>query len=665
MPITIPAQDIAIYHRLPRPVQEDVDLWRRIVNEVLASKLRICEALETIAAARGISYATLRTKYYAAQKSGWRGLVNGKKLGDNKASVHPLFLGYWHGLVMANKRNTKKAFSRFVADYHKGEPIPGLPSADERPAALPRGYGPRNLTRPKYLPPKASLDMSRQGVAAARTHLPHGPQDISHIRPLEYVVFDDVELDFLIVVPECPTPVKLRLIVAMDLCSRVILGYGVRPAITRPDGVEDGLKLRDMKMVVARLLKTWGFPTDYVMHLICERGTAHLPEAAKLALAEITGGQIKVHDTSMVVGQVFEFKDKATGNSWGKAWLESFFGSLHAELAELPGQKGRRYDLAPAELDGRRKELAVLVKAGKRLPMHLRQQFHWPFKTHAEAVQELDLALARLHARRDHGLLCFDRVALWRMTESDAPRPECELPEILMDRVHQLLWDSSQMESPMERFRRLLPDSSARQEVADCSLQRLMEEQRRVRFADLQFAFELQRTDYIYLPPDAMLPLLTEGDYFLLWFHPAEMGTVYVTRDRPHLGYVGKLTRFTAGRRGELEDAKAYLREKHRLFSYAATKAQGPAIDRITRRGDDLAANTELLRSVESLEIEVDVVRPDGSVVTSGAPDSIRTMTAEMQAEAEQRAAAKKIDIVQETLNRPRRERVDAADAWA
>ena len=54
----------------------------------------------------------------------------------------------------------------------------------------------------------------------------------------------------------------------------------------------------------------------------------------------------------MVVGQVFEFRDKATGNSWGKGWLESFFNGLHSELADLPGQKGRRYDLAPAELEG-------------------------------------------------------------------------------------------------------------------------------------------------------------------------------------------------------------------------------------------------------------------------------------------------------------------------
>jgi hypothetical protein len=643
--IVVPTEDISTFDRLPEKAKKSVAFWRPLVNACFASKEPVTHALKSVAESHGIAFPTLRKKYYAAKKRGWRGLVNGRLVSHNKVSVAPEFLPYWHGLVLANQRDTKRAFSRFVTAYHRGDAIPGLPPAGERLAKLPRGYGQRNLIRPKYLPPKASIAMARQGIAAARAHLPHGPQDISHIRPLEYVLFDDVELDFLIVVPESPTPVKLRLIVAMDLCSRVILGYGVRPALLRADGVEDGLKLRDMKAVVARLLRTWGCPVAYQMHLICERGTAALPDAAKTALAEISGGMIVVHDTSMVVGQVFEFKDRATGNSWGKAWLESFFGSLHSELQDLPGQKGRRYDLAPAELHGRKQELAQLVRAGKRLPLELRLAFRLPFMTPAEALQELDNAFARLHARRDHNLLCFERAALWRLQPSDAPRPLAELPDFLLDQSERLLWDNSQMESPMERFQRRLPDSGERSAVADCALQRLMEEQKRVRFMDLQFAFERERTDYIYLPPDALLPHLTEGEHYLLWFHPQEMSVVYVTRDRPHLGYVGKLTRFTAGRRGELEDAKAYLREKHRLFAHAQSKAQGPAIDRLRRRGDDLSANTEVINAhLRTLEVEVDVVSGSEQIAANAAP-SVQTMTADIadrkNAAAHQRSAAR------------------------
>ena len=55
------------------------------------------------------------------------------------------------------------------------------------------------------------------------------------------MLFDDVELDFLVTLPGSFTPVKLRMIVAFDLCSRRVLGYGIRPAVTRADGTEDGL----------------------------------------------------------------------------------------------------------------------------------------------------------------------------------------------------------------------------------------------------------------------------------------------------------------------------------------------------------------------------------------------------------------------------------------
>lgn len=629
MTISIPSGDIATFSRLPKAVRDEVHEWLPIVNDVIAqSHSGVVNAIMTVSRERTLPWQTVRKKYYAAKRNGWKGLINGRKLGVGPAKISSELIPYWHGLVLANKRSTARAYGTLVRQYRSGEHIPGLPPPELRGEKFPIGKS--TLTQARYLPPKASVAMARYGVAASRAHLPHGPQDISHIRPLEYVVFDDVELDFLIIVPESPTPVKLRLIVAMDLCSRVILGYGVRPAITRADGVEDGLKLRDMKAVVAQLLRTWGVPAEYHMHFIVERATAALPDAAKAALAEISGNRIVVHDTSMIVGQVFEFRDKASGNSWGKAWLESFFNSLHGELAHLPGQKGRRYDLAPAELDGRRKELAAIVKAGKRLPLELRHQFQWPFKTCAEALQELDSAFARLHERTDHGLLCFDRVMVWRTTATDTWKTESEMPEWMIPQIPHLLTDT-RVESPMERWQRLIPQVE-RHTIADCSLQRLMDEQKRVRFADLQFSFERDRTAYTYLPTDAMLPLLTEGDHYILWFHPHEMSVVYVTKDRPHLGYIGKLSRFTAGRRGDLEDAKNYMREKARLFGHAQTSAQQVGIDRIRQRGDDLAANAQVISDgIRTLEVEVDVITPGESTPDAAVPESVRSMTGDIQ----------------------------------
>jgi hypothetical protein len=653
--IIIPPQDMPIYGHLPIKVQQDIDRWLPVINELLALNGKgVCKAFPRLAArlsASGpkVSTGTVARKYYEIvngdpDQALWRLLINRAKCNGGNRHIPSEFEPWWHGLVLSNKRCTKKAYEMFVRMWHAGEPIPGFP-VETRGRTIPKNLGisPRNLYRKQ--PPRSQITLARQGIAAARKFLPHVIQDVSQVRPLEYILFDDVELDFLIVVPESLTPVKLRLLVAMDLCSRMILGYGFRPGITRPDGVEDGLKLRDMKMLVARYLRTWGTPTAYRTTLVCERGTAAIPDADKAALAEISGGQIVVSDTSMVVGQVFEFRDKATGNSFGKAWLESFFNPLHSEMGHLPGQKGRRYDLAPAELEGRKKELAMLVRAGRRIPIEMRYQFRWPFKTGAEALQELDAALHRLH-NTPRELQGFDRVMLWRMNENDTWKPESELAEWpeLIGRVQ----TDTRVETCAERFARLIADVE-RTEVPDCSIQRLMDEHASVRFMDYQFRFSRQGSDYVYLPSEAMIAHLEEGKNYILWFHPQDMSTVYVTRDRPHLGYIGKLTRFQQTRRGELEEAKAAIAEKTRVLSHALRAVQSTKIDTLRQRAEDIAANTEILRNVQAMEIEADVVTPGSRAVSVNAPATVRTITQDLM---DRENAARRVKANERATNR-------------
>lgn len=627
MYITIPAEDLPTLYHLPEKVQEEINLWLPIINSLLALRGKgVCKAFAPVAARMGISVGTVARKYYAVENTGsWRALINKSKCSNGHSRIPSEFKPFWHELVLSNQRNTKKAYERLAFIWRQGEPIPGYP-VGERGTTLPKNLGLsiRNLYRKK--PPRSHIALARDGIAAARKYLPHVIQDVSQVRPLEYILFDDVELDFLIVVPESPTPVKLRLIVAMDLCSRMILGYGVRPGLTRADGVEDGLKLRDMKMVVARYLRTWGTPTAYTTTLVCERGTAAIPDADKAALAEISGGQIVVSDTSMIVGQVFDFRDRATGNSFGKSWLESFFNPLHGELAHLPGQKGRRYDLAPAELDGRKKELAALVRAGRRIPIEMRYQLRWPFRTAAEALGELDAALHRLHTT-PRELQGFDRAIMWRMNDNDSWKPEAELAEWpeLIGRVQM----QTRVETCAERFARKIIDVE-RTEIADCSLQRLMDEHASVKFMDYQFSFSRKGSDYVYLPPEAMIANLEEGKNYILWYHPQDMSTVYVTRDRPHLGYIGKLTRFQQTRRGELDEAKAAIAEKTRVLNIALRSVQGTKINQLRQRAADLEANTEILRNVQALEVETDVITPATRAIATNASPTVRAITQDL-----------------------------------
>jgi len=345
MKLEIPPADLPVYSHLPTKVRKEVSSWIPEINALLALNGKgICNGFKDAAPRLNVSWATVRTKFYAVLSAAeeyerdplaphpWKALINKAKLGNDRRDVPSEFIPYWHALVAENKRNTKAAYDRLSERWIGGVPIPGFPAC-ERGRELPSGLSLRNLRRKPYMPTRAQIALARQGVAAARPFLPHAPQDVSEVRFLEYILFDDVELDFLIVVKESTTPVKIRLIVAMDLSTRRILGYAVRPGLTRPDGVEDGLKLTDMKAVVMRILSTWGVPDGYTMTMIVERGTAAIPKELEDALHEISGGRIAVSRTSMIVGQVFEFRDKATGNSWGKAWLESFFNPLHGATA--------------------------------------------------------------------------------------------------------------------------------------------------------------------------------------------------------------------------------------------------------------------------------------------------------------------------------------------
>lgn len=598
--LSVPMEDRPAWTGLRQPAKDSVIHWMTLMNALriaVAGGEKLTAAAERIGTERAVGYGTLIRRHYLCEEKGWRGCIDGSRLGHSVVVVNDAFRTYWHGKVLNCQRNSAEAYRQLMAEWHRGDVIPGLPPPSLRGPRLPRGLSYKNLTLAVNMPSAAALALARQGFAAAKAHLATGPQDIGHLRPLEYILFDDVELDFLIVVPGCKKPVKLRLIVAMDLCSRMILSYAVRPGIERADGVEDGLKLTDMKACVARLLRTWGVPLEYQMHFICERGTATLPEGAKTALAELSDGRIVVHETSMIVGQVFAWKDKATGNSWGKAWLESYFNLLHNSLQHLPGQKGLSYARTPAELHGRKQALALVERLGDRLPAPYAALLKRPFLSCEEAMEYVHDAFARMARRTEHKLNGFDEIGIWRVSEGHAWKPEWELPANLDPISHTLEWDK-RPEMPVERFMRRLPAIERRHAIHPGDLLTLVEErQEPVRFEKMAFSFTQEGRDYVYLPEAGLLPHLTEGKKYLLWFHRQDMAHVYVTRMRPDLGYVGMLRRFTAGKRGEREDAEQYLREKKTMLNRVSEQVKDAGLSRLRAAGDDLAENISIAQS--------------------------------------------------------------------
>lgn len=631
--VPIPAEQLAAFHGVPLDAQQKVERWRPIVGEVRHVAAVKCEGVreafvrvaeEQTTGDFPVTPGQVKKLYYAVAAAmreggvgnGWRGLLDARHLKRGFCALHPDFLDWWHDEVGMHQRNTARAYRSLLEKYHAGETIPGLPSPAERTARLPAGMSKKSLTRAYNMPSDAALKLARHGFADMKRALPTGPMDISEVRPLEYIVCDDVKLDFLVSVAGVKKPVKLRLIVMMDLCSRMILSIIVRPGIERADGTEDGLKLTDMKAAIAHLLRTWGVPEAYPMTLVCERGTAAVPDADKAALAEMSDGRIRVSDTSMIVGRVFDFADRSTGNSWGKAWLESNFNLLHNELQAVRGQVGRRYDLQPAEIHGRTLALRDVEWLAERLPG---AQFTRPFLNIGEARQAITDALARMHARQDHKLLYFGEVGMWRAHESQAFLPEHELPEPMRAIAASLEWRSAK-ESPKMRFVRLLPLAGELIAIPESALQRLMDSRRRERWDGHAFTFELDRVKFTCIPSDQMRAVMVPKRHYILWFHPQQMEHIYVTRDLADGGgYVGEVTRYTAGKYGDVEDMQRYIAEGKRRMADVAQRVRQAGLARGRKGADDLHANAEAaereLANVQAASGEMVVIGPDGKAV--------------------------------------------------
>jgi len=631
----IPAEDAAVFVHLPAKARHKVEARWPALDAVLKRRIKARDGWR-IAGLPRQTFCNLLTR---ARTEGWQCTIDKALLGASTQKVLPHFLPLWHGYVLGNQRNTAAAHARMCRDAAQGKPIPGYEHWTKWPQPPP-GLTKENLCRARYLPAPAERVLARQGIAAARAELPCVPMDVSHLRPLEWVVFDDVEVDFLVVVRSGQPAVKLRLIVAFDLATRRILGYAARPAITRADGKEDGLKLRDMKAVVVKLLRTYGIPSAYVMHLLCERGTAAIKEPFKAALAEASFGMIAVHDTGMIAGTILGYPDGGKGNSWAKGWLESYFNSLHNELQFLPGQKGRRYDLQPAELDGRKAEAAALARVGRHIPLALRTVS--PFLHIDEALPEIDAAFLRCDERTDHDLQGFLRVGTWQFHPDDKPKTQDDL-YALLEAGHaietaKLLW-SSRMEMPRERWQRMIVDCP-RVMPDECTLHLLLDAHTEpVTFTGYQFSFKLDGTQYTYLPPATLLPHLVHGEKYVVWCHPQAMDRVYLTRARPHLGYLGVLTRFTRARYGDTEATAAALRETKAALGHSMQRVKDArlgVIEQGIRDRQDIADQIEAGLAAE--EERAAALVPPSPETGAPVPQIARIVADDRRSDARRRA---------------------------
>ena len=501
MAFEIPTNDFDEVMALPEGVRDDLRRTLRLLAQIDAAPSVDAGCRAVGESRRGFTAASLRRKFYAYKAAGgdWRALVDRARCGDSGAarSFSDELAIHFQALAGQNARDKGAAAWRaLLAQLQRGDALPGegtwrdvwrkenpgVPAPDRCPYTLkdpPRGWGYRNLMR--HRPRKAERIAQQQGRSALQLgngHLLDVRRDTSRLEPLELIALDDVRFDFHVYDPDSGQICELWGVVAMDVATRCVLRYGLRPRLEREDGTREGILRRDVQTLLASIFLRHGFRRAGTT-VLAENASAAITAGFKRHLEEVSGGAIQARATGLIRGNVFQdgWAVKAGGNPKAKAWIESAFNLMHNEAAQglaARGYIGADYSLRPDDHTAKARWARELARQGMLLPPDLRREINLPFASLEESRREIDEVFTRMNARQIHQIEGFEKVLEWRWKGAPgAPWRDwlsmAGVPEAARGDIE----TRERTEMPLERWQRLyslvegrggylsLPDSAA------------------------------------------------------------------------------------------------------------------------------------------------------------------------------------------------------------
>ena len=374
-----------------------------------------------------LSYQTLYRLYAAYKAHGQTASIMRRYHRGRAAIPRDLVAEIRRRALAKGAPTTSVAVKQLLKEWENGASIPGLGTwrewyATKYPDQSPPDRAPKFPYHPstlyKYAPARQSAlgAAGNLGVAAMRNHLMAVVRDSSLVKPGELYVLDDVRLDLVCHEDLTGRLTEVRAYVMMDWGTRRVVGWTMRAG--------NALNESDVRALIARGLHAGGIrPPGEVTHIILERGTVALNDAAVELIHALSEGRVKIHRTSMISGETWTGagKDKPVGNFKGKAVLESFFRRLHIRLGHLNGQRGNRYEAQPASLDfagqntarrpGTKQQLDEALAQldrlhGGRLKIKLAALYE------REVADEFGQAIKDHNAARGHGMQGFGTVTV-------------------------------------------------------------------------------------------------------------------------------------------------------------------------------------------------------------------------------------------------------------
>lgn len=689
-----PVRDLAAYLASRRPVphyRDEPALWLRVPAllrlEVKAhldafavvARYRRARLSVTRACAETLTYfstwnwklTTFRGKYDLwLLKRDWLVLLNRAKAGadwqERDYGLPNEFLDFVAArMARFGRRDGKRqAILSVQAQWRTGlnpdglpEPVPGYARqwSERNARVLPVGWHESNIARQvkargKFL--KAHRLLLHEGESAARAVLPQVLQDRSQLRFLELVTFDDVRVDWLIM--HEGHACELWLLVARDEATRMVLGFVMHPANVREDGRATHLGARHMKQLAGWMLERYPLP-PYVVNWKLERGTAGLDEAVRAALGELLGDRIQFSITSMIGASASPagYKEKAKGNSRGKASHEAHNRLLHTQASYIGGQTGDRWDVRPADLEARAREAVEIWQLREQLPDHLRGNLQYPILTLNQAREHLFRIFNAQNERTAHDLQGFEDVV-----ELVAGQPR------------------QRKESPLERAARLIAQVHGEWTPVSPVIVRAFYEhtERAVVVKDNgEISFDVDGKTYTFA--HAGVPLVP-GTKALAYFHPDDPAFVHLTDGRGAM--LGTWVRRALVKYGDTDALAAALRYTHIARAAARNAANVLATPERDRLEALRAQNAELMQLAQFTDVTPapPAAREDASPTTIGAPvgAALTAVSAAVKAEStrakEHTKALRKFegdvaDLVSDTPNTPDNSPAPEADDFS
>lgn len=684
-----PEQLDVLRSRYPWKVQSDVLVTLQILlamHKAGAGKMRRAyHQFPGKPHGRGWNYKTLCKKLdkYIESDGDWTVLVNRAKLTKhtkrtpsvNCIELVPAFIDYWKALCDTfQRRNFRRAAHSRLLDiwYNAIEPVDGYgywhdywlkTRPDSVPSHcpdhfLPPGWTYDNLRR--FVPSRDERNLTRFGVAAARRELLHIPQTRIGMRFLEWVTLDDLRLDFLMAVPGCEQPVEMLCLILKDIGSDVGLRFRTRPALAKEEGGKEGIKRRDVKSLLVEFFMLVGYPTDYVMNLILERGTASMTEAEAHALEIALGGMVKIHFTEMVGGRALPhgFADQAIGNPSGKSWLESSFNLVHNNLQAVPGQTGASYQLRPLELHGRAIEQRGLERIAGLLPPDKRLELRRPFLSYHEANLTLEQCLRSMNNRRGHRLEGFDRINLWRWrAATPGPwMPMADWPEGLPKGAERDIELTVVNETPLERAAKLAIGCNFRKMAASAAYVFLERNQKAVTVEGNILEIGIDGKTYKFRD-EALCE--TNGARYIAFYDPKgiqqaaeiratthDLGKIYLVRNDG--SFAGTAPLWFGPSRKDLERHAELQAEQERVFKRLRKRVADRSGRAVERRTEEIERNLELAAQAMP---GTQLAAPGAPAIAAGDSPAADAMARDMQAADRRHRQRTHVNVIEELLN--------------